>query len=234
MQNINEIIRSFATPGGVVLVQHTRAAPVKGRASLPHATLIVVDDAAHHPGAVNALKPREFTSSDGMITAYFRREVLTATPDPLGNDPWSVIVDGVIYDIDSVQPWLGGGFWVATAKRRTSAGQEQQVWFGEATNAQVAAGAAALLATLQASAKTGFTPQRSFRFDLAAGAGDVVCATWPTAIEQPADAVLFTAIDVNGARVSVTPNALLTTGATTIAVLPKVPSQGGRLQYECT
>ena len=234
MQNINEIIASFATPGGVVLIQHTRAAPVKGRASLPHATLIVVDDAAHHPGVVNAMKPREFTSSDETITLYFRREVLTATPDPDGVNAWSAIVAGVIYDIDSVQPWLAGGFWVATAKRRTSAGQEQQVWFGEATNAQVAAGSAALAATLQTSAKTGFTPQRSFRFDLAAAAGDVVCAMWPTTIEQPVDAVSFTAIDVNGARVSVTPNAVLTTGTMTIAVLPKVPSQGVRLQYDCT
>lgn len=228
--DLADIISSFRTPGGITLVQHTRAAPVNGRASLPHATVTVLADAAHHPGLWRKVSRREGVSVDADVTAYFRQEVKTAMVEPNGNDPWWFIIAGIAYEVVDVQPWTQGSFWVVTGKAADRFAQQDRVFFGELTNLQAASTASAL-AALQANLSA-FAPMRDFRVDFAAQAKDVVAVAWPASLDAADDAVTFKATDAQGNSVDVEALSVATSSGFVVAILPKVPGPSGRLQYE--
>lgn len=120
--DINSVIASIGTTSTVVLIQHDRAAPVKGRASIPVATLTSVVDVVHHPdaGGRQGRMQREGGDSTNRIAVYFRVEVLPVQENPNGNNPWWISIDGTLYEVKAVEPWLAGGFWVAKAEEVSS------------------------------------------------------------------------------------------------------------------
>jgi hypothetical protein len=130
LSDINAVITSMATAGGVAIVRADKATLLRGRAATPTATLTLVDDVVHHPGKVSNARGRGTIGTSGAHVFYFREAVLPAVIDPSGKEPTRIIADGVFYVVDEVEAWKAGGFWVVRATREEQTRAMTPVWFG--------------------------------------------------------------------------------------------------------
>jgi len=170
--NINAVIASLANATSVTIVEHDRAPIVKGRRALPTATLTVVTEVVHHPDTNERnVATRDAVRSEDRAAFYFRTEVLPARANPNGNDPWWVILDGANYQIDAVENWRAGGFWVARGSRIATWPTSQPVAFASLDRSIAASSNAAILAAILAGS-TGYADSRSFRVAMPATVAD--------------------------------------------------------------
>ena len=239
LTDINSTITSLATPGGITIIKHGEAPLIKGRRGLPTKTATLVVDAVHHPdrgGNVDtvvsdAIRPIK------RIAAYFRVEVLAAVVDPNGTDPWWIVVNGEHFQVESVEDWTAGGFWLVRAVRVAADRSLVEVSFRSLTTAQATTPSYATLAGIIMAGGRAMSPLRSFRFVLPSDTRQKVGVVWPLSAQSPSDTVIFRAINGNGNSVDVgdpdfTVNVELGGITYVVAVLPRIVSSNGTMQYE--
>lgn len=228
---INSIIALMKNPVPISLIRNTRAAPVKGRASLPLSTVIEITDCVHHPESTQQNKQSRGVSSNDRIAVYLRTEILTNTEEE--NDAYNLIINGKIYEVVETENWNAGGFWVAKAEEIFGHKHAGFIYAKPLTSTQSTSPSPAMRFENIKRGVCGMSSQRQFRFDIEdLGGTSVVGISFPIALVQQSDSVQYRAINSSGVAQTIVPNSTVNSADYTVVMLPKIIANDGRLKYE--
>lgn len=193
---VSDAIASLANADGAVIIEQSKAPLIRGRVGSPTVTITAVTEVVHAPDPEAANRATVAgVADDERAVFYFRTEVLPARTDPGGNDPWWIVIDGRTFQVERVEDWQAGSFWVAHGVRVRQWRTVDRVWMSSIVDDIVA----------PFSGLSGYASSRSCRvsFVVDADATGVTLAL-PTAIVAPSDTVAFLGV-VDGVTASVTP-----------------------------
>lgn len=235
LTDINETIASLATPGGITIISRGAAELIRGRRSAPAMTVSVITDVVVAPdaGGKTALVSAGVVAPTERIQVFTREEVVPARRE--AGQPWWIIYDGRFFEVDSVEPWKAGGFWMTRARLVDDSVRVGVVGFGILTAIEALEDADTMATILMASLSA-YTPQRQTRFVTSAigeNEDDVVAFCWPTdAVVALTDTVSAKAVNSVGVVVDLEPLSVVIGTTHTVALFTRVVAADDRLRYE--
>lgn len=235
LTDINSVIASLATPGGIVVLSRPAPDLVRGRRTSTPMTVTTLTDVVWAPDAGGRTAPSQggVVSPTEQIAIYSRVDIAPALKES-GQPSW-VVAGGRTFEVLSSEPWTPGGFWVAKARLVADSANVGIVGFGILTTAQAALAVDVVAGILRGKLSVR-SSQRAMRFSLASGdsgvSGNVVGFVWPSSVVGSTDTIVARAVNASDVVVELVALEVRTLGADTVATFARVVDSAGRLRFE--